>query len=103
MDWAETNGAVLRHELSGTGHMPLLFIHATRDERMAQPDHTSPGRCASLRGDTGARHGARGPVADVDDPAYRAMWQRPEIRPKTSCRVGVKADTTCAVATERAP
>ena len=27
MDWVETNGVVLRYELSGTGHMPLLLIH----------------------------------------------------------------------------
>jgi pimeloyl-ACP methyl ester carboxylesterase len=27
MDWMETNGVVLRYELSGTGHVPLLLIH----------------------------------------------------------------------------
>ena len=27
MDWVETNGIVLRYELSGTGHIPLLLIH----------------------------------------------------------------------------
>ena len=27
MDWVETNGVVLRYELSGTGHVPLLLIH----------------------------------------------------------------------------
>lgn len=27
MDWVETNGVVLRCELSGTGHIPLLLIH----------------------------------------------------------------------------
>ena len=27
MDWVETNGVVLRYELSCTGHMPLLLIH----------------------------------------------------------------------------
>ena len=27
MDWVETNGVVLRYELSGTGHIPLLLIH----------------------------------------------------------------------------
>jgi 3-oxoadipate enol-lactonase len=27
MEWIETNGVVLRYELSGTGHIPLLLIH----------------------------------------------------------------------------
>ena len=27
MEWIETNGVVLRYELSGTGRMPLLLIH----------------------------------------------------------------------------
>src|SRR5262245_494711 len=27
MDWVETNGVVLRYELSGTGPVPLLLIH----------------------------------------------------------------------------
>jgi 3-oxoadipate enol-lactonase len=27
MDWVETNGVVLRYELSGTGQVPLLLIH----------------------------------------------------------------------------
>jgi 3-oxoadipate enol-lactonase len=27
MDWVETNGIVLRYELSGTGQVPLLLIH----------------------------------------------------------------------------
>lgn len=27
MDWIETNGVVLRYELSGVGHVPLLLIH----------------------------------------------------------------------------
>jgi 3-oxoadipate enol-lactonase len=27
MEWVETNGVVLRCELSGTGHIPLLLIH----------------------------------------------------------------------------
>lgn len=27
MDWMEANGVVLRYELSGTGHVPLLLIH----------------------------------------------------------------------------
>jgi 3-oxoadipate enol-lactonase len=27
MDWLETNGVVLRYELSGTGQIPLLLIH----------------------------------------------------------------------------
>jgi hypothetical protein len=27
MEWLETNGVVLRYELSGTGRIPLLLIH----------------------------------------------------------------------------
>jgi hypothetical protein len=27
----------------------------------------------------GPVHGGRGPVTDANDPAYRQMWQRPEI------------------------
>lgn len=27
MEWTETNGVVLRYELSGEGHTPLLLIH----------------------------------------------------------------------------
>jgi hypothetical protein len=76
---------------------------APGDERMAQPDHLSLGRCASMRDDLMARHGARGPVTNAKDPAYRQMWQRPAIRSETICRVGGKSDATCAVATERVP
>jgi hypothetical protein len=27
MEWIETNGVVLRYELSGAGRIPLLLIH----------------------------------------------------------------------------
>lgn len=27
MEWMETNGVVLRYELSGEGQVPLLLIH----------------------------------------------------------------------------
>ena len=27
MDWIETNGVVLRYDLSGAGRVPLLLIH----------------------------------------------------------------------------
>jgi len=85
----ERNGhiipGVLWHPSQPAGPRPLVLMgHGggahKRNERMLMLGRmfsVDYGWCAAAI--DGPVHGARGPVTDASDPAYRQMWQRPEI------------------------
>ena len=85
----ERNGhvipGVLWYPAAPSGPQPLVLLghgggaHKRNDRmvmlgRMFAADY---GWCAAAI--DGPVHGERGPVTDATDPAYRQMWQRPEI------------------------
>lgn len=85
----ERNGhripGVLWYPAERSGRLPLVLMghggsaHKRNDRmvmlgRMLSADY---GWCAAAI--DGPAHGERGPVTDANDPAYRQMWQRPEI------------------------
>lgn len=85
----ERNGhvipGVLWHPSEPSGPWPLVLMgHGgsghKRNERMLMLGRTFSidyGWCAAAI--DGPVHGERGPVTDASDPAYRQMWQRPDI------------------------
>jgi hypothetical protein len=83
MDWVETNGVVLRYELSGTGHMPLLLIQmsAWHGQIACHPAgiRASPGRRARDRRDS--------PLTVLSVPSMLRAVRCAEERPQAPARL----------------
>ena len=81
----QTIPGVLWYPAAPSGPRPLVLMgHGgsahKRNERMVMLGRLFAGDydwyAAAIDGPV---HGARGPVTDANDPAYRQMWQRPEV------------------------